>query len=88
MHHNLKPFKGALPTVSHIPPWFHGQLEDFRAIPQAILERRMDKHHNKAKVQYLVQWEGFPPSDATWESLSSLKKITVIFQEKLEDNFL
>lgn len=27
----------------------------------------MVKHRNSAQVQYLVKWEGYPGSEATWE---------------------
>lgn len=64
----LKPFRGEKPAMAHIPEWFHGESDDVEVTPQAIIDRRIVKHHNRAQVQYLVQWEGFPLSEATWES--------------------
>ena len=60
----LKQFRGTLPVATEIPSWFSaGQ----HLVPQAVLDRRMRKFQNKAKVEYLVHWEGQDSSQATWE---------------------
>lgn len=64
----LKKFRGTLPIVAHIPSWFHGKdAENTEVKPEAIVDKRMVKHHNKAQMQYLVKWEGFPAHEASWE---------------------
>lgn len=63
----LKKVRGTLPNVAHIPAMYQGQGSDFILTPAVIVERRMVKHRNQAQVQYLVQWEGYPESEATWE---------------------
>uniref|UniRef100_A0A803MB64 Chromo domain-containing protein n=1 Tax=Chenopodium quinoa TaxID=63459 RepID=A0A803MB64_CHEQI len=42
--------------------------------PAAILDRKMVKFQNKAQVQYLVHWEGFPSYEATWELAENLEQ--------------
>ncbi|KAK9673420.1 hypothetical protein RND81_12G166600 [Saponaria officinalis] len=63
----LKKFVGTLPVAIHIPPWLQGHSTDQRLKHVAILARRTVKHQNAAQVQYLVQWEDFDESEATWE---------------------
>lgn len=52
----LKPFRGTLLMIAHIPPWFQGKAPNDIPQPAAILNTRIVKHHNVAQVQYLVQW--------------------------------
>ncbi|OMO87197.1 hypothetical protein COLO4_20749 [Corchorus olitorius] len=40
----------------------------------AILDRRTIKRHNQAVTQWLVQWRGSSPDDATWEFAFDLQK--------------
>ena len=35
-------------------------------IPEAVIDKRMVKKHNKAEVQWLVKWKNQPPEDAKW----------------------
>lgn len=49
----LKKFHGSLPVATHIPLWMHGQSES-ELTPHAILDRRIAKQQNAARVQYLV----------------------------------
>lgn len=63
----LKQCKGDLPTITHIPAWLHGTSSEAHLQTARILENRVVKHKNAAYVQYLVQWEGCPISEATWE---------------------
>ncbi|KAK9740010.1 hypothetical protein RND81_03G004200 [Saponaria officinalis] len=63
----LKAFKGILPDAPTVPVWLRGKEATAIIEPQAILERRVVKSHNMANVQYLVQWSGFPASEASWE---------------------
>ncbi|XP_057249106.1 uncharacterized protein LOC130590635 [Beta vulgaris subsp. vulgaris] len=63
----LKQCRGDLPTITHIPAWLQGTSATSTLQPAAILEKRVVKHQNTAQVQYLVQWEGCPISEATWE---------------------
>lgn len=51
--------------VTHIPTWFHGRPEEDSPLPEAVLNKRVVKHHNVAAVQYLVRWMGFPDSEST-----------------------
>ena len=61
----LKAFHGELPVTVTLPT-FKESATKLR-VPQAILERRVQKVHNAAEVQFLVQWEGLPVTEATWE---------------------
>ncbi|XP_074303969.1 uncharacterized protein LOC141638427 [Silene latifolia] len=64
----LKKFRGTLPVVSYIPEWFHGKEGDADVQPLAILDRRVVKRRESlCVVRYLVQWTGYPASEATWE---------------------
>jgi hypothetical protein len=63
----LKKVRGALPNVVHIPAMYQGHDSNVLLIPAAIIDRKMVKHRNQAQVQYLVQWEGYSESEATWE---------------------
>lgn len=69
----LKAFHGTLPLASHIPSWFQGQSSTAILKPAAVLERRVVKFQNAPQVQYLVQWEGLPPYEATWEIASTFE---------------
>lgn len=70
----LKKFHGILPVAAHIPDWFQGQHVTVVLQPAAILERKVVKFQNKSQVQYLVQWEGYSDSEATWESAEDFEK--------------
>ncbi|KAK9714691.1 hypothetical protein RND81_06G112700 [Saponaria officinalis] len=70
----LKAFRGILPAAAHIPGWLQGMSNENIVIPEAILEMRVVKRQNRADVQYLVQWEGFPAHDATWEFAEVLEQ--------------
>ncbi|KAL5756608.1 hypothetical protein ACOSQ2_021354 [Xanthoceras sorbifolium] len=57
------------PQLPHVGP--DGQI---LAQPVAVLERKMVKKHNKAVVQYLIQWSTTSPEDATWEDAEMIRK--------------
>ncbi|KAL5850318.1 hypothetical protein ACOSQ4_008331 [Xanthoceras sorbifolium] len=57
------------PQLPHAGP--DGQI---LAQPVAVLERKMVKKHNKAVVQYLIQWSTTSPEDATWEDAEMIRK--------------
>ncbi|KAL5861508.1 hypothetical protein ACOSQ4_002804 [Xanthoceras sorbifolium] len=57
------------PQLPHAGP--DGQI---LAQPVAVLERKMVKKHNKAVVQYLIQWSTTSPEDATWEDAEMIHK--------------
>lgn len=62
-----KQCRGELPSITHIPSRLQGTSVSVALQPSVILEKRMVKRQNTAQVQYLVQWEGCPASEATWE---------------------
>ncbi|KAK9750810.1 hypothetical protein RND81_02G223500 [Saponaria officinalis] len=70
----LKAFRGIIPAAAHIPSWLQGVSTENVIRPEAILERRVIKRQNQAAIQYLVQWEGFPAHDATWEFANVLEQ--------------
>lgn len=70
----LKRFHGILPVAAHIPEWFQGQHDTVILHPAAILDRKVIKFQNKPQVQYLVQWEGYSTSEATWEIAEVFEK--------------
>jgi len=41
--------------------------------PQAILDRRMVRHHNQAATQVLIHWKTLSPSEATLEFAEDLR---------------
>nr|XP_034889166.1 uncharacterized protein LOC118029398 [Populus alba] len=41
--------------------------------PQAILDRRMVRHHRQAATQVLIHWKTLSPSEATWEFAEDLR---------------
>lgn len=61
----LKAFHGEVPLTATLPTSMSTTTS--AKVPQAILDRRVQKVHNVAEVQFLVQWEGLPDSHATWE---------------------
>ncbi|XP_074325336.1 uncharacterized protein LOC141662583 [Apium graveolens] len=65
----LKAFHGDLPLTITLPT-FRESADKLR-VPQAILERRIQKIHNAVEVQFLVQWEGLPVTEATWEKAAT-----------------
>ena len=70
----LKSFSGVLTKLAHVPPWFLDKQHNDKLIPAAILDKRMVKHQNAAQGQYLVQWQGFPPEEATWEPVAFVEQ--------------
>lgn len=42
-------------------------------LPEAILERKLDKNHNRVAVRVLVHWRDRPLTNATWEFLDDLQ---------------
>lgn len=38
-----------------------------RLVPVKLLQRRMVKHNNRPKVEFLIHWANSPEEDATWE---------------------
>ncbi|CAM8999660.1 unnamed protein product [Rhodiola kirilowii] len=54
------------PSTSPTLPQYlldHGQQKE----PEAILDRKVVKRHNKDVTKVLVQWKGYPMEQATWE---------------------
>ena len=62
----LKGFRGVLPAQPHIPNWLQGTDVATVRKPVAILDRKLVKQGMRAKVKYLVQWEGQAEEDASW----------------------
>jgi len=52
------------------PPPLEGTTDVFLA--ERILDKRLTKHGNRNRTEYLVQWQGYPIYDATWEPISNL----------------
>ncbi|XP_074346215.1 uncharacterized protein LOC141684985 [Apium graveolens] len=61
----LKVFHGDLPLIVTLPT--SKETAAKTRMPQAILDRRVQKVHNAIEVQFLVYWKGLPESEATWE---------------------
>ncbi|KAJ9552773.1 hypothetical protein OSB04_016818 [Centaurea solstitialis] len=58
----------------------------FLLYPQAVLDRKLVKHGNRAAMKVLVSWKGQTTQDATWEFLDDLKLRFPDFSElTLED---
>lgn len=69
----LKAFHGTLPLTVQLPNFM--QDSTTVRVPSAILDRRVQKIHIAAQVQFLVQWKGSPRSEATWESAVEFVKL-------------
>ncbi|XP_071901197.1 uncharacterized protein [Coffea arabica] len=52
----------------------------FRIEPIAVLDRRIVKKKNAAAVQWLVQWWGTSPAEATWEDAEEIERKYPEFQ--------
>ena len=63
----LKLFVGESPSSINCPDWITMTTGAAVMRPYAILDTRMIKVHNAPQIQYLVQWEGHPEHEATWE---------------------
>ena len=76
----LKKFVGQPPaSPPPLPPTQHGAII---AVPSQVLKARL----YRGVRQLLVQWEGLPPSSASWEDLASFQTRYPSFQ--LEDKLL
>ncbi|KAF7823703.1 Retrotransposable element Tf2 [Senna tora] len=67
----LKAFKGDLPKQQGEIPTI---LEPFTSCPKAIVDQRHVLNGEASKLQVLVEWEGFPREEATWEDWDCLLK--------------
>ncbi|KAF7812850.1 Ty3/gypsy retrotransposon protein [Senna tora] len=68
----LKEFKGEVPSqLAEIP--IH--MEPFISSPKAIVDFRHVKDGDGSNLQALVEWEGVPREEATWEDWASLLKV-------------
>ena len=75
--HLLTPYRETLthgPTHSRPPPDQIEGEEEWEV--QSIMAHR----YNGKRRQYLVRWKGYPSSEATWESESSLKNASEILE--------
>ncbi|XP_071905946.1 uncharacterized protein [Coffea arabica] len=50
------------------------EKEQIRVEPVALLSRRMIKRKNAAVTQWLIQWWGIEPAEATWEDAEQIKE--------------
>ena len=76
----LKKFVGQPPELPPpLPPTHNGAIVP---VPSQALKTRL----YRGVRQILVQWEGLPPSSASWEDLSSFQERYPSFQ--LEDKLL
>jgi hypothetical protein len=64
----LKQYAGNKVVHDNLP----AQNSDMELQPQAILDRRMVKHHKQTNTQVLVYWKALSPSKATWEFADDL----------------
>jgi len=80
----LKQFRGQLPHLPYGPEWLQGGHPGNPKTPEKILARRLVKRQNKAAVQILVQWQGFPLEQATLEYVMFLSPniLNIIVEEK------
>jgi hypothetical protein len=59
-----------VPDIENPPPDSVIRGKPERYIPEKILKQRI----RQGKLQYLVKWERYPESDATWESAERLRE--------------
>ncbi|XP_074336046.1 uncharacterized protein LOC141673215 [Apium graveolens] len=64
---HLKSFHGEVPLVVTLPTSVSQHQLVIVKPPRAVIDRRIQKVHNVAQVQYLVQWDGLPNSEKTWK---------------------
>ncbi|PNX75147.1 hypothetical protein L195_g031078, partial [Trifolium pratense] len=67
----LKPYEGPPPsTVDQLPPF---SVDHHPLVTPLAIIRSQDRIINGQKVRYvLVQWQGLPPEDTTWEAWDEL----------------
>ncbi|WVZ83700.1 LOW QUALITY PROTEIN: hypothetical protein U9M48_030821 [Paspalum notatum var. saurae] len=46
-----------------------------KVAPAALLDHRLIPRNNEPVVQWLIQWLNLPPSEATWEDASCIRKV-------------
>jgi len=67
---NKRPEHLNQPEDSPPPPIFIQDHEEYEV--EKILDKKETRRGRGLAVRYLVQWKGYPLSDATWEPLSNL----------------
>lgn len=77
----LKPHKGELPKdPTTLPSHFIDNHPILK--PTAILDRRDKQSNDTFTPQVLIQWEGCPPEEATWEDLTDIEDKVVFYGER------
>ena len=74
----LKKFYGELPVTSTLPSYMVTPTQ--AKVPAAVLERKVYKVGNRMVIQLLVQWEGYPSTEATWEEAETFQRQFPDFQ--------
>jgi transposase InsO family protein len=85
-----------IPNSLHIHPVFHvsllkaykGNVTEQRLPPLLVddfveyeVQRILDKRKTGRKVEYLVQWKGYPLHEATWEPVANLQNSKELIQD-------
>jgi len=65
-----------------------GVAADTPLQPAVVLERKLVRRGNKAAVQFLIQWEGQGPEDASWEDAQVMMQSFPIWLFGLADAWL
>ena len=55
--------------------------ENDSSFPDFVLESIIDHRIVNGKIEYFVQWKGFPQSESTWENEETLQKYKKIIQD-------
>jgi Chromo (CHRromatin Organisation MOdifier) domain len=50
------------------------------------VERIEDSRVQRGRLQYLVKWKGYPPSDNTWEAATDLRNAPELVDEFHQDH--
>ncbi|XP_058784803.1 uncharacterized protein LOC131659663 [Vicia villosa] len=78
----LKPYLGPIPPDAPILP--HDSVDNHPIVtPLAILNSRIISVNGQQIQQVLVQWNGLPPEDTTWENWQDLQ-ISYNLEDKVE----
>ena len=74
----IKPFHGEKPPITRPRPI------DVEGNPEYIVQEILMERTQRGRKQYLVIWQGYPYSEATWEPFENVHETTAFKQYTIE----